>query len=124
MTKIIEPPSEQKPKPGPAKQVRRSVRRLEGRSKVDGSVEYILNLTLPGMLYGKKPIQRAVLTMKGLHGETLSLVTCTDGGYGIIRNGEFLNGCQYSVAADLVHVTGRLIDALLPGSTHRILIPK
>src|SRR5947209_12474695 len=53
MTKIIEPPSERKPKPAPPKQVRRSVRRLEGRAKVDGSVEYILNLTLPGMLYGK-----------------------------------------------------------------------
>ena len=53
MTKIIEPPSERKPKPAPPTQVRRSVRRLEGRAKVDGSIEYILNLTLPGMLHGK-----------------------------------------------------------------------
>src|SRR5436190_23895172 len=53
MTNIIEPPSERKPKPEPPQQVLRSVRRLEGRAKVDGSVEYILNLTLPGMLYGK-----------------------------------------------------------------------
>src|SRR5215472_9491378 len=53
MTKIIEPPSEPKQKPSRPRQVRRSVRRLEGRAKVDGSAEYILNLTLPGMLYGK-----------------------------------------------------------------------
>jgi CO/xanthine dehydrogenase Mo-binding subunit len=33
--------------------VNRSVRRLESRSKVDGSAEYIHNLSLPGMLYGK-----------------------------------------------------------------------
>jgi CO/xanthine dehydrogenase Mo-binding subunit len=53
MTKVIEPPAEPKQKPSRPTQVRRSVRRLEGRAKVDGSAEYILNLTLPGMLYGK-----------------------------------------------------------------------
>lgn len=53
MTKIIEPPAQPKRKPSRPTQVRRSVRRLEGRSKVDGSAEYIHNLTLPGMLYGK-----------------------------------------------------------------------
>src|SRR2546422_783004 len=53
MTKVIEPPSEPKKKPSIPRQVRRSVARLEGRAKVDGSAEYIHNLTLPGMLYGK-----------------------------------------------------------------------
>ena len=53
MTKVIEPPSEAKRKPSGPNQVRRSVRRLEGRAKVDGSAEYIINFTLPGMLYGK-----------------------------------------------------------------------
>ena len=53
MTKVIEPPSEPKQKPSRPAQVRRSVRRLEGRAKVDGSAEYILNFNLPGMLYGK-----------------------------------------------------------------------
>src|SRR5438477_3991436 len=48
--KVIEPPPETKRKPG---QVKRSVRRLEGKAKVDGSAEYIHNLVLPGMLYGK-----------------------------------------------------------------------
>ncbi|MBI2318344.1 MAG: xanthine dehydrogenase family protein, partial [Betaproteobacteria bacterium] len=34
-------------------QVGRSIPRLEGRSKVTGAAEYIHNLRLPGMLYGK-----------------------------------------------------------------------
>jgi hypothetical protein len=54
-----------------------------------------LSLFKSAMLYGKKPIQRAVLTMKGLHGEMLSLVVCADGGYGIIRNGEPVDDCQW-----------------------------
>jgi CO/xanthine dehydrogenase Mo-binding subunit len=36
-----------------SKQVGRSVLRLEGREKVAGTAEYIHNLELPGMLYGK-----------------------------------------------------------------------
>src|SRR5262245_44816249 len=35
------------------REVNRSVPRLESTAKVDGSVEYIYNLRLPGMLYGK-----------------------------------------------------------------------
>jgi CO/xanthine dehydrogenase Mo-binding subunit len=53
MKKVLDPPSEPKQKPAGRRQVRRSVARLEGRAKVDGSAEYIHNLTLPGMLYGK-----------------------------------------------------------------------
>src|SRR5207237_1553275 len=53
MAKIIEPPPKTERKAPDTRQVRRSVRRLESRSKVDGSAEYIHNLTLPGMLYGK-----------------------------------------------------------------------
>ena len=34
-------------------QVGRSVRRLEGAAKVTGRAEYVHNLRLPGMLYGK-----------------------------------------------------------------------
>src|SRR5437867_4792187 len=48
--KVSEPPPETKRKPG---KVKRSVRRLESKAKVDGSAEYIHNLSLPGMLYGK-----------------------------------------------------------------------
>src|SRR5262245_26068651 len=47
--KVIEPPAKTTRKT----QVTRSVRRLESKAKVDGSAEYIHNLTLPGMLYGK-----------------------------------------------------------------------
>jgi len=53
MAKIIEPPPETRRKARESTQVKRSVRRLEGKSKVDGSAEYILNLSLPGMLHGK-----------------------------------------------------------------------
>jgi CO/xanthine dehydrogenase Mo-binding subunit len=53
MAKIIEPPPETRRATRDSKQVKRSVRRLEGKSKVDGSAEYILNLSLPGMLHGK-----------------------------------------------------------------------
>ena len=34
-------------------QVGRSVRRLEGAAKVTGHAEYVHNLRMPGMLYGK-----------------------------------------------------------------------
>src|SRR5712675_1387850 len=37
----------------PLTQVGRSVRRLEGQAKVTGRAEYVHNLRLPGMLYGK-----------------------------------------------------------------------
>src|SRR2546425_7544758 len=68
--KVIEPPTGPKQKPsGPSGvgQVRRSVLRLEGRAKVDGSAEYIHNLSLPGMLYGK--IARSSIP----HGKILSI---------------------------------------------------
>jgi CO/xanthine dehydrogenase Mo-binding subunit len=35
------------------REVGRSISRLEGHAKVNGSVEYIHNLRLPGMLYGR-----------------------------------------------------------------------
>src|SRR5438128_12593943 len=51
--KVVEPPVEPKEKVAGTRQVKRSVRRLEGKAKVDGSAEYIHSLILPGMLYGK-----------------------------------------------------------------------
>lgn len=48
------------------------------------------------MLFGKRPIQRAVVTLRGPEGEILSLVTFTDGAYGITRNGEPLDGCRWA----------------------------
>ena len=67
MAKIIEPPPKTERKTPPTRQVKRSVRRLESRSKVTGSAEYIHNLTLPGMLYGK--IARSSVS----HGKILSI---------------------------------------------------
>lgn len=49
----VYPPAEREQEAPPRRQIRRSVRRLESRAKVDGSAEYIYNLRLPGMLHGK-----------------------------------------------------------------------
>src|SRR5687768_14997451 len=53
MAKVEDPPVGTRRKDSDTNQVRRSVRRLESKSKVDGSAEYIYNLSLPGMLHGK-----------------------------------------------------------------------
>ena len=65
--KVVEPPSETERKGPGSGQVQRSVRRLESKAKVDGSAEYIYNLSLPGMLYGK--IARSSIP----HGKILSI---------------------------------------------------
>jgi len=52
-----------------AKQVGRSVNRLEAREKVSGRAEYVHNMRLPGMLYGK--IFRSTVP----HGRILSIDT-------------------------------------------------
>ena len=82
MAKIIEPPPKTERKAPPTRQVKRSVRRLESKSKVDGSAEYIHNLTLPGMLYGK--IARSSIP----HGKILSIdpsaALALDGVYAVI----------------------------------------
>jgi CO/xanthine dehydrogenase Mo-binding subunit len=51
--KIIEPPPEIERKAPRRREVNRSVRRLESKVKVDGSAEYIYNMSIPGMLHGK-----------------------------------------------------------------------
>jgi len=65
--KVVEPPSKIKRKAPGSGQVKRSVRRLESKAKVDGSAEYNYNLSLPGMLYGK--IARSSIP----HGKILSI---------------------------------------------------
>src|SRR5438093_8462420 len=81
MAKIIEPPTTEGQAP-PTRQVKRSVRRLESKSKVTGSAEYIHNFTLPGMLYGK--IARSSVP----HGKILSIdpsaALALDGVYAVI----------------------------------------
>jgi CO/xanthine dehydrogenase Mo-binding subunit len=51
--KVVEPPSRVDRTPERRREVRRSVPRLESNAKVDGSVEYIYNMSIPGMLHGK-----------------------------------------------------------------------
>lgn len=52
VTTVVAPPVTEQLAPSSPRQIRRSVPRLEGRAKVDGSVEFISNLRLPGMLHG------------------------------------------------------------------------
>ena len=66
MTKMETPPMEADTA---ARQVGRSLNRIEGRAKVTGRAEYIHNLTLPRMLYGK--IFRSTVA----HGRILSIDT-------------------------------------------------
>src|SRR5690349_6318189 len=65
----VYPPVEPEKEAPPKRQIRRSVRRLESRAKVDGSAEYIYNLRLPGMLHGK------IFRSSVPHGRILSLDT-------------------------------------------------
>ena len=65
----VYPPVERKQEAPPRRQIRRSVSRLEGRAKVDGSAEYIYNLRLPGMLHGK------IFRSSVAHGRILSIDT-------------------------------------------------
>jgi hypothetical protein len=68
------------------------------------------------MLFDKRPIQRAVVTIRGTDGATLSLVTFTDGAYGIARNGEPLDGCRWpeeeldACIARLLRLAGKTDD--------------
>lgn len=65
----VYPPAEREQEAPPKRQIRRSVPRLESRAKVDGSAEYIYNLRLPGMLYGK------IFRSSVAHGRILSIDT-------------------------------------------------
>ena len=65
----VYPPVEREKEAPARQQIRRSVRRLEGRAKVDGSAEYIYNLRLPGMLHGK------IFRSSVAHGRILSIDT-------------------------------------------------
>jgi CO/xanthine dehydrogenase Mo-binding subunit len=65
----VYPPVDREQEAPPKRQIRRSVRRLESRAKVDGSAEYIYNLRLPGMLHGK------IFRSSVAHGRILSIDT-------------------------------------------------
>jgi CO/xanthine dehydrogenase Mo-binding subunit len=65
----VYPPVEREKDAPIRRQIKRSVRRLESRAKVDGSAEYIYNLRLPGMLHGK------IFRSSAAHGRILSIDT-------------------------------------------------
>ncbi len=69
MRTTVYPPAEPEKETPTRRQIKRSVRRLESRAKVDGSAEYIYNLRLPGMLHGK------IFRSSVAHGRILSIDT-------------------------------------------------
>jgi CO/xanthine dehydrogenase Mo-binding subunit len=68
--------------PAEAAQVGRSVPRLEGQQKVTGRAEYVHNLRLPGMLYGK--IVRSSVAHGRIRGIDVSAARAAGGVYRVI----------------------------------------
>ena len=64
------------------REVGRSLPRLESTSKVDGSVEYIHNLRLPGMLHGK--IHRSAMAHAGITRINTAAALALDGVHAVI----------------------------------------
>ena len=70
------------------REVNRSIPRLESDTKVDGSVEYICNLRLPGMLYGK--IHRSPVAHGRIMGIDASAARALDGVHAVVTGGDIL----------------------------------
>ncbi len=68
--------------PKETSQIGRSVPRLEGREKVTGRAEYIHNLRLPGMLYGK--IFRGTLAHGRIRSLNVAAASAVEGVYRVI----------------------------------------
>jgi CO/xanthine dehydrogenase Mo-binding subunit len=68
--------------PAEAAQVGRSVPRLEGQQKVTGRAEYVHNLRLPGMLYGK--IVRSSVAHGRIRGIDVSAARAAGGVYRVV----------------------------------------
>jgi CO/xanthine dehydrogenase Mo-binding subunit len=69
-------------RPRELREVGRSVPRLESTSKVDGSVEYIHNLRLPGMLHGK--IHRSTMAHARIAGIDASAARAVEGVHAVV----------------------------------------
>lgn len=75
-------PATEERRPRHLREVGRSMPRLESTSKVDGSVEYIHNLRLPGMLHGK--IHRSAMAHARITGIDASAALALDGVHAVI----------------------------------------
>ncbi len=80
--KIIDSPPKPPRQPKRLREVKRSVRRLESNSKVDGSAEYIFNMSIPGMLHGK--IARSSIAHGKILGIDKTAALALDGVYAVI----------------------------------------
>ena len=108
-------------------QVGRSVARLEGRAKVTGRAEYVHNLRLPGMLYGK--IFRSTVAHGVIKSIDVSAARAAEGVHSVITSEEIRKLIpnpyygpafhdQPILAIDKVHYVGEPVAVVLASDPH------
>jgi CO/xanthine dehydrogenase Mo-binding subunit len=108
-------------------QVGRSVPRLEGRAKVTGRAEYVHNLRLPGMLFGK--IFRSTVAHGRIKHVDLSAARALAGVYRVVTIDDVRRVVpspfygpafhdQPILAADKVHYVGEPVAVVLAADSH------
>jgi CO/xanthine dehydrogenase Mo-binding subunit len=111
----------------PGKQVGRSVPRLEGRAKVTGRAEYVHNLRLPGMLYGK--IVRSTVAHGRIRRLDMSAARAVAGVYQIVTSEDVRKIIPHPyygpafhdqpvLAIDKVHYVGEPVAVVLAADPH------
>ncbi len=110
-----------------AGQVGRSVPRLEGHAKVTGHAEYVHNIRLPGMLYGKTV--RSAIAHGRIKSIDVSAARAVDGVYRVVTADDILKIIpkpffgpafhdQPILAIDKVHYVGEPIAVVLASDPH------
>jgi CO/xanthine dehydrogenase Mo-binding subunit len=80
-----------------SRQVGRSVGRLEGEAKVTGRAEYVHNLRLPGMLYGK--IFRSTVAHGRIRSIDVSAARAFPGVHRVVTVDDVRNACRHRSTA-------------------------
>jgi CO/xanthine dehydrogenase Mo-binding subunit len=108
-------------------QVGRSIPRLEARAKVTGRAEYVHNLRLPGMLYGK--IVRSTVAHGRIRGIDVSAALAVEGVHSVITSDDVRTIIpdpyygpafhdQPVLAIDKVHYVGEPVAVVLAADPH------
>jgi CO/xanthine dehydrogenase Mo-binding subunit len=108
-------------------QVGRSVRRLEGAAKVSGRAEYVHNLRLPGMLYGK--IVRSTVSHGRIRSIDVDAASALEGVHRVVTVADIRTVVpepfygpafhdQPILAVDKVHYVGEPVAVVLAADPH------
>jgi CO/xanthine dehydrogenase Mo-binding subunit len=108
-------------------QVGRSVRRLEGAAKVSGRAEYVHNLRLPGMLYGK--IVRSAISHGRIRSIDVDAASALEGVHRVVTVADIRSIVpepfygpafhdQPILAVDKVHYVGEPVAVVLAADPH------